>query len=1068
MVIFNRFCLVFFTYPFMLFMISGSVYGLPHPQTDQGRIVFQSYRNGNWEIYVMNADGSGQTNLTNHSADDVDPSWSPDGSRIVFTSWRNGNAEIYVMNADGSGQTNLTNDPANDMAADWSPDGSKIVFQSNRSQYAHIYIMHANGSDVTFVSAAPPVQNPHWSPDGTRIVYDTIGNNNLDIAVMNINGSNRVPLTDNPKDDWVPAWSPDGSKIAYASTAANGARDIIIMNADGSGKTNLNDDLDSDTVPTWSPDGTRIAFGSWRSSNHDIYTMNADGTGMTRLTYDAALDTSPDWSHPAAQSDPPDLQVHPPLIAQNSQAQVTGVEIALLNESQHAILGGASRFQVDLVVAKESTVVGRAYASIPSSAIQAYTTFEITGWCDAADRSSCQPFDLLSLFDTPGFYTVSVEVDATYAVAETNETNNEMFVSFFVGDRAASQTPLPAPVSPAATAVESINSIGGSMDIVTVSGAFAYAGEGGGLTILDVSDPAAPVFRSRLLLPQQIQDIQVTNNLAYIAAGDYGLLIVDVSNPANPILRGRGTLPQHTSSVHVVDDLAYVGYDLGFIIFDVSDPAHPTQRGSYNLAAYNPVVHDLYVAGTVAYVAADSTGVVAVDISDPDHPVERGIYRPTGTQFQAMDVQVIGNLAYVFDNIKGLYILDVSNPAAPVERGTYQQAWIQNIQVVGNFVYMSHIYDRLFIIDVGDPYNPREYTSFEVAGGGRYVWVSGDIAYLAAGSGGLQVIDIQDVARPHIQGHYASSGSIFTVSLVKNRIYTGGDGAFDIKSRLSSTQLQVFDVSNPASPLFQGSFGPLGGLVSVQGQPDAAYASFQQDLFRFDVSNPARIALRSRFDVSRAFGVDPTDLALVGNRVYVTSSGGGLGIVDISETERPVKLGHYPRTESGTFHSVQVVGAFAYVSAGGDGLLIIDITDPTNPTLHGKYDLEDITSARVVGNLAYVGSENSLTILDVSDPANPTLRGSYNQLEMSGYVWDVQVVNTLAYLAAGESGIWIVDVTNPTDPAQWGYYDTPGAALELQVRGNLIYVADGAGGLQILNHTGQSAQAHVYLPFIRR
>ncbi len=90
-------------------------------QDAMGQIAFVSRRDGNSEIYVMNADGSGQTNLTNNPASDTFPAWSPDGSRIAFTSDRDGNQEIYVMNADGSGQTPLTNNPETDNSPVWSP-----------------------------------------------------------------------------------------------------------------------------------------------------------------------------------------------------------------------------------------------------------------------------------------------------------------------------------------------------------------------------------------------------------------------------------------------------------------------------------------------------------------------------------------------------------------------------------------------------------------------------------------------------------------------------------------------------------------------------------------------------------------------------------------------------------------------------------------------------------------------------------------------------------------------------------------------------------------------------------
>ena len=115
-----------------------------------GKIIFASDRDGNKEIYVMDADGSNQTRLTTNSSLDVEPSWSPNGSKIAFNSDRDGNKEIYVMNADGSNATRLTNNDSLDADLSWSPDGSKIVFNSNRGDNSkEIYVMDADGSNQT-------------------------------------------------------------------------------------------------------------------------------------------------------------------------------------------------------------------------------------------------------------------------------------------------------------------------------------------------------------------------------------------------------------------------------------------------------------------------------------------------------------------------------------------------------------------------------------------------------------------------------------------------------------------------------------------------------------------------------------------------------------------------------------------------------------------------------------------------------------------------------------------------------------------------------------------------------
>ena len=116
---------------------------------DGTQIAFDSDRDGNWEIYVMAADGSQPTRLTRNSAWDWFPAWSPDGTQIAFQSDRDGNHEIYVMAADGSQPTRLTRNSASDWSPAWSPDGTQIAFLSDRDGNDEIYVMAADGSQPT-------------------------------------------------------------------------------------------------------------------------------------------------------------------------------------------------------------------------------------------------------------------------------------------------------------------------------------------------------------------------------------------------------------------------------------------------------------------------------------------------------------------------------------------------------------------------------------------------------------------------------------------------------------------------------------------------------------------------------------------------------------------------------------------------------------------------------------------------------------------------------------------------------------------------------------------------------
>ncbi len=290
----------------------------------QTKIAFQSYRDGNFEIYIMNADGSEPTRLTNDSADDEYPSWSPDGKKIAFQSKRDGNmntevynTEVYTINADGSEETRLTDNPAYDAFPSWSPDGKKITFASSRDGNMNIYVMNADGSEQTrLTNNSAPDLMPSWSPDGKKIAFQTTRDGNFEVYIMNADGSKQTRLTNNPAFDCMPSWSPDGKKIAFSSerdghTDLYVKTDVYVMNTDGSKQTRLTNN--SAMCSSWSPDGKKIAFYSlvkdrneetdngeeatwWYELNMEIYIMNPDGSEQTNLTNNSAYDGYPSWS----------------------------------------------------------------------------------------------------------------------------------------------------------------------------------------------------------------------------------------------------------------------------------------------------------------------------------------------------------------------------------------------------------------------------------------------------------------------------------------------------------------------------------------------------------------------------------------------------------------------------------------------------------------------------------------------------------------------------------------------------------------------------------------------------
>ncbi|MCP4634230.1 MAG: T9SS type A sorting domain-containing protein, partial [candidate division Zixibacteria bacterium] len=526
--------------------------------------------------------------------------------------------------------------------------------------------------------------------------------------------------------------------------------------------------------------------------------------------------------------------------------------------------------------------------------------------------------------------------------------------------------------------------------------------------IIHIGNPDNPVLLGAVGIDAEVDNITIDGDYVYAAAGTMGLLIISVSDPFNPEIVMQWDTQGDTEGVVVRDSLVFISERH---LYDTSRPFQILNVADIN----NPIL--------VSYLRNDMGW--------------------------SHDLIVDGDYAYLANSYRGLFIIDISNLAMPeiisqMEDITYPR----NISKSGDYLFADSCFGVLQVIDVSHPEAPEIAVRYDMEERLFEFDISSDYLYIAGSVGKVTISDITDINNIYRLGEYKASGSISTVMVIGDYLY----------SQESGFGLHIHDLADPENPDEVASIEYPYRYTYVLRE-DSLYALGGNGLKIYDVSDPSSPVEAINYTLD--FG--SFDVCIRDSYLYFVSSDRGVSVYnrissDSLEFIRSFYCGYW------TFDA-EIVGDIGYFSQNF-ALEIYDLSDPEDSVMLCSY--EPMSGA---GRLYYKDGfiytqleegqcDMSVSIVDVSDPSNPA---NAAQLFFPHSLLNVHFNNDLAYFSYYRNGIHVYDISDPYDPVFICEYNTPGYITNIDSYNNYSYVADNSS-LIVLRYTTTGIEPVTEIP----